>query len=242
MLSTRWYHSTSGCSRGCWGSTRQQWSFRRGRDLRRGQVVASVASSRSRTGRCRSGSSWRTGSNELDPEGRIASLEGVLHSTIHQRDNLQQTVTQLRAELERGQQMMGGASTSRDEPGRSVLEGQLAVAVRRAEDAAVELQKRSGLVGGRSEGLSSADSCARERDGRYAPTPLDRQGDRTALGGGRAPFAARERAASLRATEVGDEGAREGLGIGRAFLGQQDRHPELVYQTLFDRILRTTEE
>ncbi|MQM07950.1 hypothetical protein Taro_040797 [Colocasia esculenta] len=31
----------------------------------------------------------------LDPEGRIASLKGVLHSTIQQRDDLQQTVTQL---------------------------------------------------------------------------------------------------------------------------------------------------
>ncbi|MQL87389.1 hypothetical protein Taro_019928, partial [Colocasia esculenta] len=60
---------------------------------------------------------------QLDPEGRIASLEG-------------------RAELERAQQMVGGASTSRDEPGRSVLEGQLAAAVRRAEDAAAELQER----------------------------------------------------------------------------------------------------
>ncbi|MQL72810.1 hypothetical protein Taro_005149 [Colocasia esculenta] len=38
--------------------------------------------------------------------------------------------------------MVGGASTSRDEPGRSVLEGQLAAAVRRAEDAAAELQER----------------------------------------------------------------------------------------------------
>ncbi|MQL77769.1 hypothetical protein Taro_010189 [Colocasia esculenta] len=78
----------------------------------------------------------------LDPEGRIASLEDVLHSTIQQRDDLQQTVTQLRAELERAQQMVGGASTSRDEPGRSLLEGQLAAAVRWVEDAAAELQER----------------------------------------------------------------------------------------------------
>ncbi|MQL73406.1 hypothetical protein Taro_005751 [Colocasia esculenta] len=78
----------------------------------------------------------------LDPEGQIASLEGVLHSTIQQRDDLQQTVTQLRTELLRAQQMVGGAFTSRDELGRSVLEGQLAVAVRRAEDAAAELLER----------------------------------------------------------------------------------------------------
>ncbi|MQL85529.1 hypothetical protein Taro_018049 [Colocasia esculenta] len=78
----------------------------------------------------------------LDLDGQIASLEGVLHSTIQQRDDLQRTVTQLRAELERAQQMVGGASTSRDEPGRSVLEGQLATTVRRAEEATAELQER----------------------------------------------------------------------------------------------------
>ncbi|MQM08334.1 hypothetical protein Taro_041189 [Colocasia esculenta] len=38
--------------------------------------------------------------------------------------------------------MVGGASTSREEPGRSVLEGQLAAAVRRAEEATTELQER----------------------------------------------------------------------------------------------------
>ncbi|MQL97862.1 hypothetical protein Taro_030558, partial [Colocasia esculenta] len=78
----------------------------------------------------------------LDPEGRIASLEGVLHSTIQQRDDLQWTVTQLHVELEWAQQMVGGTSTSRDEPGRSVLEGQLAVVVRRVEEATTELQER----------------------------------------------------------------------------------------------------
>ncbi|MQM20954.1 hypothetical protein Taro_053984 [Colocasia esculenta] len=40
---------------------------------------------------------------ELDPEGRIASLEGVLHSTIQQRDDLQAVVDQLWAELDRAQ-------------------------------------------------------------------------------------------------------------------------------------------
>ncbi|MQL71987.1 hypothetical protein Taro_004324 [Colocasia esculenta] len=45
-------------------------------------------------------------------------------------------------ELERAQQMVGGASTSRDEPSRSVLEDQLAMAVRRVEEATAELQER----------------------------------------------------------------------------------------------------
>ncbi|MQL95930.1 hypothetical protein Taro_028601 [Colocasia esculenta] len=78
----------------------------------------------------------------LDPEGRISSLEGVLHSTIQQRDDLQAVVDQLRAELDRAQQMVGGASSSREEPRHSVLEGQLASAVTRAEDALAQLQER----------------------------------------------------------------------------------------------------
>ncbi|MQM22510.1 hypothetical protein Taro_055563 [Colocasia esculenta] len=78
----------------------------------------------------------------LDPEGRIASLEGVLHSTIQQRDDLQAVVDQLRAELDRAQQMVGGASSSREDPGRSVLEGQLASAAARAEDALAQLRER----------------------------------------------------------------------------------------------------
>ncbi|MQM03862.1 hypothetical protein Taro_036643 [Colocasia esculenta] len=77
----------------------------------------------------------------LDPEGRIASLEGVLHSTIQQRDDLQAVVDQLRGELERAQQMVSGASSSRI-PGRSVLEGQLAAATARAEDALAQLRER----------------------------------------------------------------------------------------------------
>ncbi|MQM08780.1 hypothetical protein Taro_041638 [Colocasia esculenta] len=64
----------------------------------------------------------------LDPEGRISSLEGILHSTIQQRDDLQAVVDQLRVELDRAQQMVGGASSSREDPGRSVLEDQLASA------------------------------------------------------------------------------------------------------------------
>ncbi|MQM03673.1 hypothetical protein Taro_036463 [Colocasia esculenta] len=39
----------------------------------------------------------------FDPEGRIASLEGTLHSTIQQRDDLQAVVDQLWAELDRAQ-------------------------------------------------------------------------------------------------------------------------------------------
>ncbi|MQL76536.1 hypothetical protein Taro_008913 [Colocasia esculenta] len=71
----------------------------------------------------------------LDPEGRISSVEGILHSTIQQRDDLQAVVDQLRAELDRAQQMVGGASSSREDPGRSFFEGQLASAAARAEDA-----------------------------------------------------------------------------------------------------------
>ncbi|MQM08486.1 hypothetical protein Taro_041344, partial [Colocasia esculenta] len=78
----------------------------------------------------------------LDPEGRISSLEGILHFTIQQRDDLQVVVDQLRAELERAQQMVGGTSSSREDPGRPVLEGQLALAVARAEDALAQLQER----------------------------------------------------------------------------------------------------
>ncbi|MQL88518.1 hypothetical protein Taro_021081 [Colocasia esculenta] len=47
-----------------------------------------------------------------------------------------------REELDRAQQMVGGASSSREDPGRSVLEGRLAAAVARAEDALA--QARSG--------------------------------------------------------------------------------------------------
>ncbi|MQM16304.1 hypothetical protein Taro_049260 [Colocasia esculenta] len=78
----------------------------------------------------------------FDPEGRIASLEGILHSSIRQRDDLQAIVDQLREELDRAQQMVGGASSSREDPGRSVLEGQLAAAVARAEDALAQARER----------------------------------------------------------------------------------------------------
>ncbi|MQM17641.1 hypothetical protein Taro_050614 [Colocasia esculenta] len=78
----------------------------------------------------------------FDPEGQIASLEGILHSTIQQQDDLQAVVDQLREELDRAQQMVGGASSSREDPGRSVLEGQLAAAVARAEDALAQVRER----------------------------------------------------------------------------------------------------
>ncbi|MQL97799.1 hypothetical protein Taro_030503 [Colocasia esculenta] len=78
----------------------------------------------------------------LDPEGRISSVEGILHSTIQQRYDLQAVVDQLRAELDRAQQMVGGDSSSREDPGRFILEGQLAVAAARAEDALAQLRER----------------------------------------------------------------------------------------------------
>ncbi|MQL89280.1 hypothetical protein Taro_021851 [Colocasia esculenta] len=46
-----------------------------------------------------------------------------------------------REELDRAQQMVGGDSSSREDPGRSVLEGQLAAAVARAEDALAQVQE-----------------------------------------------------------------------------------------------------
>ncbi|MQL98859.1 hypothetical protein Taro_031572 [Colocasia esculenta] len=46
-----------------------------------------------------------------------------------------------RAELDRAQQMVGGASSSREDHGRSILEGQLASAAARAEDALAQLRE-----------------------------------------------------------------------------------------------------
>ncbi|MQM07187.1 hypothetical protein Taro_040025 [Colocasia esculenta] len=126
----------------------------------------------------------------LDPEGRIASLEGILHSTIQQRDDLQAVVDQLRAELDRAQQMVGGASSSREDPGRSVLEGQLASAVAQAEGAFAQLQERAshyldvpGLLfllssdkmfgngGAGAAELPGADDHAGGGDGGATPSP-----------------------------------------------------------------------
>ncbi|MQL82300.1 hypothetical protein Taro_014769 [Colocasia esculenta] len=58
------------------------------------------------------------------------------------RDDLQAVVDQLLEELDRAQQMVGGASSSRENPGRSMLEGQLAAAVARAEDALAQVRER----------------------------------------------------------------------------------------------------
>ncbi|MQL86241.1 hypothetical protein Taro_018767 [Colocasia esculenta] len=129
---------------------RPGWSFRGIQQLddweRRGKEVSSEAASdedyyRAYARRYRA-QVYRGTRRPLDPEGRIASLEGVLHSTIQQRDDLQAVVDQLRGELERAQQMVGGASSSREDPGRSVLEGQLAAATARAEDALAQLRER----------------------------------------------------------------------------------------------------
>ncbi|MQL68901.1 hypothetical protein Taro_001178 [Colocasia esculenta] len=57
-------------------------------------------------------------------------------------DDLQAVVDQQRAELDRAQQMVGGASSSREDPDCSVLEGQLASAAARAEDALAQLRER----------------------------------------------------------------------------------------------------
>ncbi|MQM04022.1 hypothetical protein Taro_036811, partial [Colocasia esculenta] len=109
----------------------------------RGLAGASAGSSRLPTGQSEFVSSSRTGNSGarrwsqrplFDPEGQIASLEGILHSTNRQRDDLQVVVTQLREELDQAQQMVGGASSSREDPGHSVLEGQLAATVARAEE------------------------------------------------------------------------------------------------------------
>ncbi|MQL98929.1 hypothetical protein Taro_031648 [Colocasia esculenta] len=112
----------------------------------RGREVASEATSDEEYFRAYArtyGAQVYKGSRRLfDPEGHIASLEVVLHSTIQQRDDLQAIVTQLREELDRAQQMVGGSSSSREDPGRSVLEGQLAAAVARAEDALAQVQER----------------------------------------------------------------------------------------------------
>ncbi|MQL79010.1 hypothetical protein Taro_011447 [Colocasia esculenta] len=103
---------------------------------------------------------------QFDPEGRIASLEGILHSTIQQRDDLQAVVDQLRAELDRAQQMVGGASSSREDPDHSVLEGQLVAAVARAEDALAQVQKwetelRASLARTTALEVGMAELCLR---------------------------------------------------------------------------------
>ncbi|MQM14549.1 hypothetical protein Taro_047481 [Colocasia esculenta] len=121
-----------------------------------GREVASEATSDEdyfRTYARRYGAQVYKGSRRpFDPEGRIASLEGVLHSTIQQRDDLHTIMTQLREELDRAQQMVGGASSSREDPGRSVLEGQLA---------AVEVELRDSLARTTTLEAEMAELCLR---------------------------------------------------------------------------------
>ncbi|MQL75198.1 hypothetical protein Taro_007564 [Colocasia esculenta] len=79
----------------------------------------------------------------LDPEGQISSLEGILHSTIQQRDDLQAVVDQL---------VTGRAGPGAADGGRGFLlprgsrplrlGGQLASAAARAEDALAQLRER----------------------------------------------------------------------------------------------------
>ncbi|MQM21122.1 hypothetical protein Taro_054156 [Colocasia esculenta] len=64
IASTRWFRSTTGWWRVLWDSIRRRWSSRPDSELGRGQAGASAGSSRSQTERSRSGSSWRTGSDE----------------------------------------------------------------------------------------------------------------------------------------------------------------------------------
>ncbi|MQM22376.1 hypothetical protein Taro_055427 [Colocasia esculenta] len=201
---------------------------------------------------------------QLDPEGRISSLEGILHSTIQQWDDLQAVVDQLRAELDRGQQMVGGASSSREDPGRSILEGQLTAAAARAEDALAQLRER---VRAGAEDRPGADDDPGGGDGGAAPTPRGSGGgavapggrgggplvagggggDALAPGGGGGGTTARRGwgpphpagggEASRRHAAIRDEGAREGPGVGRAqpISDQPERYPERVCWALSDR-------
>ncbi|MQM10633.1 hypothetical protein Taro_043525, partial [Colocasia esculenta] len=141
-------------SRG-WSGAGTDWTVQVHEQLtdweQRGREVASEATSDEDYFRAyarRYGAQVYKGSRRpFDPEGRIASLEVILRSTIQQRDDLQAVVDQLREELDRAQQMVGGASSSREDSGRSVLEGQLAAAVARAEDAlAQEAELRDSLA------------------------------------------------------------------------------------------------
>ncbi|MQM21312.1 hypothetical protein Taro_054350, partial [Colocasia esculenta] len=91
----------------------------------RGRAVTSEATSNEDYFRAYA---WRYGA-QFDPEVRIASLEGILHSTIHGMSWIRPS-------------RWWGVPSSREDPGRSVLEGQLAAAVAQAEDALAQLQER----------------------------------------------------------------------------------------------------
>ncbi|MQM10043.1 hypothetical protein Taro_042933 [Colocasia esculenta] len=84
------------------------------------------------------------------------------------RDDLQAVVDQLREELDWAQQMVEGASSSREDPGHLMLEGQLAAAAARAEDALAQVRER---VRGGAEDCSSAEDYARGGDDGATPTP-----------------------------------------------------------------------
>ncbi|MQM02900.1 hypothetical protein Taro_035672 [Colocasia esculenta] len=166
---------------------------------------------------------YKASRRPLDPEGRISSLEGILHSTIQQRDDLQAVVDQL-VKLDRAQQMVGGASSSREDPGRSVLEGQLAAAAARAEDALTQLRERV-TGGGGGDALAPG-------------------GGTTARRGWGPPHPAEGGEASRRHAAIRDEGSGEGPGLGRAqpVSDQPEWYPERVRWALPDRFLRTAEE
>ncbi|MQL88519.1 hypothetical protein Taro_021082 [Colocasia esculenta] len=122
----------------------------------------------------------------LDPEGRISSLEGILHSTIQQRDDLQVVVDQL---------VTGRVGQGPADGGRCLLfprgfwplrlEGQLASAAARAEDALAQLQKRMfDIAEAGVEDRPSADNHAGGGDGEATPTPRGSGGDAVACGSG----------------------------------------------------------
>ncbi|MQM11715.1 hypothetical protein Taro_044628 [Colocasia esculenta] len=118
VMRTLGLHQVTVSSRPCRGSDR---------------AAASIDFNKSQTGGSEPRSSSRT-DGTFDPEGRVATLEGLLHSTVQQQDELQQAVTELRVELELAQQMLGGSSFH-DRFDCSILEGQLVATVTRAEEA-----------------------------------------------------------------------------------------------------------
>ncbi|MQL80863.1 hypothetical protein Taro_013313 [Colocasia esculenta] len=156
----------------------------------------------------------------FDPEGRIASLEGILHSTIQQRDDLQAVVDQLRAELDRAQQMVGGTSSSREDPGRSVLEGQLAAAVARVEDALAQVQERETELR-----ASLARTTALEAE--MAELRLRPEAAEVSRWRQEAEEAARWRQEAEEATRLRTE-----AGDLRTQLGEERRHCELLWSEM----------
>ncbi|MQL88508.1 hypothetical protein Taro_021071 [Colocasia esculenta] len=208
----------------------------------------------------------------LDPEGWISSLEGILHSTIQQRDDLQAVVDQLvtgRAgpcaadggrgypTLPRGSRPLhlGGLASGGGGPGGG--------RPRPFEEAGAGAEDRPGT-----------DDHARGGDGGATPTPRGSGGGGVALGGrGGGPLAAGGGGgnalapggggggttarrgwgpphpagggeASRRHAAIQDEGSGEGPVLGREqpVSDQPERYPERVHWALSDRFLRTAEE